>query len=313
MRLGTQQNYIVYLLLILAGMVLSWYLLSGPLKQNGQDLGAAEGELPGHLALVILAVTVYGAHLAARFLSDPGWRRTDDYVREVGWSLLDILAMLLLFMTAEVVYSSLASDSSQGPADTREFTVGGVLAFPAAYCVVLLFSLRILRQRGASFAASMGLTLRPYARLVVIGVIAFLAFQPLRLIHTSAAIALFNALGLATESHPVVEQLSKSVGMGLKLSLIFSVGVSAPLFEEIFFRGFFYQALRRHIGAWAAIALTGTLFAAIHTGFFQVVLIFPLGLLLTYLMEKTGSIIPSIVLHFLVNGTSLLVLLWHGG
>lgn len=313
MRPETQRKYVVYLSLILAATFLSGHLLSGPLKDAGEDLGPANGQFPPLVLIVFIGLTIYGTHLAARFLSDRNWRRKDYYIREVRWSLVDVIAMALVFLAVGHVYYTFASPSSEATSNGEVITVAEVLAFPLAFCVVLLFGIWILKHKGARFARSMGLMLRPCGRLIVIGVVAFLVFLPFRLIYTAVAVSCFNALGVRMEAHPVVEELLKPVGMDLKLSLVFSVVISAPFFEEIFFRGFFYQAIRKYVQIWAAVGLTAMLFAAIHPSLFQACLIFPLGLLLAYLMERTGSVIPGIVVHFLTNGTSLLLLLVRGG
>ncbi len=321
MQQETRRKYAFYLLVILAGMFVSILLLTGPLKDIGDDLGAPvvdkgtngketgqdAGRATALYAITFLGLAAYGGHLAARFLSDRSWRRKDLYDRQVNWSIADSLMIVLLFVALSLL-SGVFSRSQPGGADSgREITVQYVIADIFSHLVVLLFALAILRQRGGRFSEGMGLRLRPHGRLILIGLVAFLAFQPLRLIYTTAVVAFFYGLRLPIEAHPVVDELLKQDRMDLRLSLAFSVVVAAPFFEEIFFRGFLYQALRRRMYPWAAVLATGLLFAIIHPSFFQASLVFPLGLLLAYLMEKTGSLIPCMVVHFLINGTSLLL------
>jgi membrane protease YdiL (CAAX protease family) len=81
--------------------------------------------------------------------------------------------------------------------------------------------------------------------------------------------------------------------------------VVAPLFEEIFFRGFLYRILRSRIGLWPALVIGGSLFGAVHLssgGPLAVALIAPLGFLLCLLYERSGSLYPCIALHALNNG-----------
>ncbi|NQT81935.1 CPBP family intramembrane metalloprotease [bacterium] len=314
------RKYILYFSLLLAGVFLSVGLLAGPLKKATDALAAPAveksltgkpGEGPSQLeklyGTVFVVLTIYGAHLAARFFSDSTWRKRDRYIREVRWSGLDIFAMVVLFLALAGVYNTFFSSSSGASGGTEGTTAREVLVVPFFYLVVLLFGVWVLRQKGCSFSEGMGLTMRPYARLILIGVVAFVAFQPLLLIYRTAVMAVFSGLSLPIEGHPVVEELLKPDKIPLRVSLALSVVLSAPFFEEIFFRGFLYQGLRRTIDAGPAIFLTAALFALIHPGVFQASLIFPLGLVLAYLMERTGSVIPCIVMHFLVNGTSLLL------
>jgi membrane protease YdiL (CAAX protease family) len=317
------KSYVISLTLILAGVLFSAHLLSGPLKDATRNLlppgmedegGTKPGQEPSSLGeklyqIVSLLLLVYTAHLAARFLSDRKWRKKDEYVRDVRWTGLDILAMALLLVALAVAYDTFLGDPSKVVGETPQPTVATVVGGLVSYVIVLLFGIYILKQRGGGFAEGMGLTLRPYGRLIVIGVVAFLAFQPLHLIYRTAMLAIFHGLRLPIEGHPVVEELVRPDGIALKLTLALTVALSAPFFEEVFFRGFLYQAVRRRTDVWVAIVATSVIFAYIHPGAFQAVLVFPLGIMLAYLMEKTGSVIPCLVVHFLVNGTSLLATL----
>jgi hypothetical protein len=70
--------------------------------------------------------------------------------------------------------------------------------------------------------------------------------------------------------------------------------------EEFFFRGFFFAALRNWKGMWPAAVITGLVFGAIHVGSADAALLPPLaffGFVLCVLRERTGSLLPCIVLH----------------
>jgi membrane protease YdiL (CAAX protease family) len=320
----SRRTYFICFYLILAGVLVSGVLQAGPLKDAGSALtgpaleksikgkagaeGAAQEGKPLYVAvfLVSLGVMVYAAHLAARFLSDRRWRRKDYYVREVRWSVVDALALILLFFALPAAYSSLLEHVLGASEAVEETTLSELVAAFSLDLVVLLFGVWVLRVKGSRFADGMGLVRRSYGRLMLVGLVAFLAFQPLHFIYTTGVVGFFYGLGLPIKAHPVVEELVKPGGMALKLSLVLTVALCAPFFEEVLFRGFFYQALRQKTNAWTAVLVTGGVFAFFHPWFFQASLVLPLGFLLAYLMEKTGSVIPGMVVHFLVNGTSLL-------
>lgn len=78
----------------------------------------------------------------------------------------------------------------------------------------------------------------------------------------------------------------------------------APIAEELFFRGFFFTALRGWRGPWVAAALTGVVFGGIHAGGSPVGFLVPLmafGFVLCVLYWRTGSLLPAIALHCLNN------------
>ena len=92
------------------------------------------------------------------------------------------------------------------------------------------------------------------------------------------------------------------------LAVVVLVTVVAPLGEELFFRGFFFGALRNWRGPWLAALLTGLVFGGIHLGSSPVGVIVPLMVLgagLCLLYEWTGSLYPAIALHALNNSIAL--------
>ena len=98
---------------------------------------------------------------------------------------------------------------------------------------------------------------------------------------------------------------SSDVNLALVIVLI---TVVAPLGEELFFRGYFFAALRNWRGWIPAAILTGLVFGAIHIGSAPIGLTVPLaffGFGLCMLYQKTGSLYPCIALHALNNAVAL--------
>jgi uncharacterized protein len=82
----------------------------------------------------------------------------------------------------------------------------------------------------------------------------------------------------------------------------------APIFEEIYFRGFLYPALARWLGAPASIFLTSLLFATIHGpqlshAWGPVLVIFLVGITLTTVRAVKKSVAATILMHMAYNGT----------
>jgi membrane protease YdiL (CAAX protease family) len=86
--------------------------------------------------------------------------------------------------------------------------------------------------------------------------------------------------------------------------IVFAIVIAAPLFEEIFFRGFLIGALEaRGLSTATCAVVSAVLWAAIHVqyDFYPIVTIFLMGLLLAAARAKTGSIIPCFAMHALGN------------
>jgi len=83
-------------------------------------------------------------------------------------------------------------------------------------------------------------------------------------------------------------------------ALLFAIIIVAPIFEEIFFRGFLFQGIRySRLGPIGAIGMTSFFWAVIHLQYdvYGITTLFALGLLLGIARLKTGSIHLLMVMH----------------
>jgi len=69
----------------------------------------------------------------------------------------------------------------------------------------------------------------------------------------------------------------------------------------MFFRGFVLSGLRR-LGLWPAVLVCALLFGLAHSSVYRLLPTFVIGLLLSWLVWKTGSIWTGVVAHALNNG-----------
>jgi CAAX protease family protein len=133
-----------------------------------------------------------------------------------------------------------------------------------------------------------------------------------------AAVILAVVQRLATEilGHPPKEP-QQVVGCvrGTALALLGPIVViAAPLGEELFFRGFLYQGLRRRFSVWPAAILSGIFFGLVHFGGIAFLLIVPsltaVGIGLALVFERRKSLLASMAAHaaFNVVGYAAIVL-----
>ena len=127
-------------------------------------------------------------------------------------------------------------------------------------------------------------------------------------------VGLLTALLIKISGYSPAEQTFATFLLQVKSPLllyfsIFTAVIFAPIFEEFLFRAFAYSALRRRFGVKGGILFSSFLFALLHRSLYGFLAIFILGVVLSYLYEKTGSLIPSISLHILNNGIASLFLL----
>lgn len=90
----------------------------------------------------------------------------------------------------------------------------------------------------------------------------------------------------------------------LKPLLWVALIVAAPIFEEIFFRGFLYTGFAAsRIGSYGAITLIALIWAIIHPQYdpFDMGIIFLIGLLFGLARLRSGSLYPPLAMHAGIN------------
>ena len=89
---------------------------------------------------------------------------------------------------------------------------------------------------------------------------------------------------------------------------------TAPLVEEVVYRGVLYSAFQRTFNVTAAVILVTVIFAFVHVpqyypDFSTIISILLLSLVLTLIRVKTGNLLPCIIFHTVFNGIQSLLLI----
>jgi membrane protease YdiL (CAAX protease family) len=98
--------------------------------------------------------------------------------------------------------------------------------------------------------------------------------------------------------------------LGTALLVALGIAVTAPLAEEIAFRGYLFPALTRWRGPWVAATITALLFAAAHVAALPAAMLpgvafFGFGACLLFWF--TGSLLPVVAVHSINNALVLAV------
>lgn len=92
---------------------------------------------------------------------------------------------------------------------------------------------------------------------------------------------------------------------------LFTIAVIPAFLEESVYRGMFYQEYRK----WnprAAIILSAFMFGVLHGNLNQFTYAFFMGIVFALIIEATDSIVSSMIIHFIINGNSVLILTLAG-
>ena len=92
-------------------------------------------------------------------------------------------------------------------------------------------------------------------------------------------------------------------------TLLLYVSILTPIVEEVVFRGFVLDLASERYSDWFSIFISALLFAIIHIEAVSVINAFIGGLIYGYVRIRTGSLWPSIILHFLWNTHLYLIMI----
>jgi membrane protease YdiL (CAAX protease family) len=214
----------------------------------------------------------------------------------VNWGAGTALGGVLLALATGVVLGVPAAIAGSEP-DGDLTTLGNVGVQLATALGFLMVPMLIAAQRGAHGFGEIlhRLGVRP--------------FRPSALKWMAAAVGaylLFAIFYAALILEPKQEDIAEGFGP-IPLQILLIV-VAAPISEEICFRGMLFGGLRQSLPRIPAALVAGLVFGALHalTGISAVPPLVAFGFVLALLYEKTGSIVPGILLHMLNNSVALL-------
>jgi membrane protease YdiL (CAAX protease family) len=181
-----------------------------------------------------------------------------------------------------------------------------------------------LRQTGQNVLDILALNFKASARKTKLGTVWAIIWRPIAAYIFFLGGAILIGLAFDVPEQDTIETAKNLRGVAF---LIFSLSaiIAAPIFEEIVFRGFLFNALRgnfrlgkigqlfgKTIADYSAIVLSAIIFALGHMQFqlVTIVLLFFMGCLLAEVYRRSGSLYCAIILHAINNGlTSLTVYL----
>ena len=233
----------------------------------------------------------------------------------VSTLVIFLTAALLLLAIGAVVFGLVAADRgwqaalqrfadlvpSTGPsaddADRINIVVGG-----CAYIVTAGAVLIVARFRGGAKWADL------------VGWRAWDMLRGLRLLAALLAATLIYSLIASTLIERVYPQAKDWTptpnGTPWIIGFLALATLFAPITEELLFRGWIYTSLREKIGVRFGILVSSTLFALAHweSTHLYALAVFPVGLALGYIRQRTDSVAASITLHSLYNGVAAVLL-----
>ncbi len=113
-------------------------------------------------------------------------------------------------------------------------------------------------------------------------------------------ITLINAVSMLFVDNAVAA-ISNEILDAPFFAMLLLMGVLGPFNEELICRGIFYQGYKKSGTAMQAMLLSALLFALMHMNFNQAAYAFVIGVIVVLLIEATGSLWSSVLVHVVIN------------
>lgn len=169
---------------------------------------------------------------------------------------------------------------------------------PNSICIAIALVICYKMLGAFKFTDTLGTKFR--VKALPLGLLSVWAVQPV-------SIAFISLMAAITGHTGMPEQLMSTLSTGddpvTNVIVIVYICLMAPIFEEFMFRGFVLNALSP-VSKTFAVVTSAALFSLFHGNFGQMPNAFAVGLILGYTAVKSGSIIPCILTHIVLNVTA---------
>ena len=284
---------------------------------TGRDLLQSHFNLP-MFTIVILSTAFYGVlalAVAARIFGSDSvlYGSTGSWTTLLNQSgrpqlsappAAGILSLAIVFPLFIIVGSIPGRLADVYALDLSHVLLLNIIVFVAVFVVVPTV---VLRLSNASFSSGLSLNAKvPLLSIlcsVLFGISMWAVLYEVSLVVGIASRA--DTLRRALE--PLVENL-RQTPLSVKLS---ALAVAPAICEELFFRGFLQTSLRQRYSATAAVTASALLFGLFHIFVRDHLFIermIPstvMGIILGIMLERSGSVLPGMLLHVFHNGLLL--------
>ena len=223
-----------------------------------------------------------------------------------GSRLLVFLLLLIFGLVFSSVLAALFMMSGEGMADITNLQISQVISQIVGFMIPPLAYVMLVKDKPFNY-----LGFKRLQSWSLLGIIAMFTIIPFLAWVTewNDGIVFPESMKAIEESLRTIQTLSNEtterfINEGTLFSSIFIVAVLAAVSEELLFRSVIQKALVSLFkNAHIAIIVTAVIFSAFHGDIFGFVSRVLLGLMLGYMFWLSGSIWPSMLMHFTNNAT----------
>lgn len=221
-----------------------------------------------------------------------------------------VVSPILLFLQIGLSEGGMASLQTIGDPDellatyTRELIVSNSVGQILGLAVPAL----LLARLNTSDLSGYLRIRRVDVRLVGLALLGVLALQPVVqwMAQINRGLPLPETVRMFEQTQMELIRTVLESGLGVSFNLIM-LAVIPGLCEELLFRGYTQRQFERATGPIGGIVLSGVLFGLYHLRPSQLLPLVALGLYLAYLVWRTGSLWPAVLVHMAHNGLAVVM------
>lgn len=237
-----------------------------------------------------------------------GWAAFGVWLASIAFIVIFPLIFLLPYMATQNIgftdQNALADFVKSNPTAIL-LQIAGVI--PAHIATFILAWLVITKFKKYSFWEMIGWQWNGFK--IWHSIILFVGFYGIALLLT-------NIFGEIETEFDRMLKVSRAIVFVVALMATFT----APMVEEVVYRGLLYSAFQRKFGVAIAVALVTILFTAVHIpqyssenipNYASIITLLLLSLTLTLIRVRTGNLLPCVFLHTVVNGVQSIILILY--
>ena len=227
-----------------------------------------------------------------------------------GAKLLIFILLLIFGLAFSSVLGALFLLSGDGMNDITNIQIGQVISQVFGFMLPPILYVMLVKEKPFDYLGFK--KLQPWSLLGVVAIFTIIPFLAM-VTEWNDNISLPESMAVLEQKLRYIQELAnetteKFMTEGSLFSGLLIVAALAAISEELLFRSVIQKAMIKicknaHIG----IILTAIVFSAFHGDFFGFFPRFILGLMLGYMFYLSGSIFPSMLMHFVNNGTIVML------
>ncbi len=209
-----------------------------------------------------------------------------------GRAFLAFVIVDILFVTA--IYAMVLSGRTVPDLDFAQ----NILLSESIVLVPILFMALIQKEKGTKINDFLGFHKIRFTTILLVILYTFLCIPLANFMNAVSMLFVDNVVG----------QVAGEVADMPFWLMFLTMAMFGPMCEELAFRGVIYHGYRRSRNLVGAVIISALSFGIMHMNFNQLGYAFALGVMMALLMEATGSVWATFIMHMVFNGQSVVTL-----